>query len=88
MGRAIPLSFGIIHNQRSVMGLDDLVSFISLCNGREKLPKVENQGFLIFDSEAVSITQLLSKVLQALNHHSLLAIKFWLMPIPILIMTF
>ena len=48
MGRAIPLSVGAIHNQRSLVGLDNLVSFISLCNGLEKLPKVENQVFFDF----------------------------------------
>ena len=43
---------------------------------------------MIFDGEAVSIAQLLSKVVQSLNNDSPLGINVWLMPIPILIMTF
>ena len=88
IGRSIPLPFGAIHNQRSLVALDNLVSFISLCADREKSPKAANQVFLISDGEDVSTTQLLRKVGQTLNHHSPLGIKAWLVPIPVFIMTF
>ena len=88
MGRAIPLSVGAIHNQRSLVALDNLVNFISLCADREKSPKAANQVFLISDGEDVSTTQLLRKVGQALNHHTPLGIKAWLVPMPVSIMTF
>jgi nucleoside-diphosphate-sugar epimerase len=95
IGRPIPLPFGSIHNQRSLIALDNLVSFISLCANRENSPKAANQVFLISDGEDVSTTQLLRKIVKALkgsssrlhnslndNHHA------WLVPIPVSIMTF
>jgi nucleoside-diphosphate-sugar epimerase len=88
MGRAIPLPFGAIHNQRSLVALDNLVSFISLCADREKSPKAANQVFLISDGEDVSTTQLLIKVKQALNFQSPPGIQAWLVPVPVFIMTF
>ena len=88
MGKAVPLPFGAIHNQRSLVALDNLVSFISLCTDREKSPKAANQVFLISDGEDVSTTQLLRKVGQALNLQSPSCIKAWLVPVPVSIMTF
>ena len=88
MNRPIPLPFGAIHNQRSLVALDNLVSFISLCADREKSPKAANQVFLISDDEDVSTTQLLRKVGQALNHQAPSGIKAWLVPVPVSIMTF
>jgi len=46
MKKSIPLSFGAIHNQRSLVELDNLVDFITLCADREKSPKAANQLFL------------------------------------------
>ena len=88
MGRSVPLPFGAIHNQRSLVALDNLVSFIRLCADREKTLLAANQVFLISDGEDVSTTQLLRKVGQALNLQSPLGIKAWLVPIPVSIMTF
>ena len=88
MGKPVPLPFGAIHNQRSLVALDNLVSFISLCVDREKSPKAANQVFLISDGEDVSTTQLLRKVGQALNHQAPSGIKAWLVPVPVSIMTF
>ncbi|MDX2346614.1 MAG: SDR family oxidoreductase [Legionella sp.] len=95
MCKPIPLPFGAIHNQRSLVALDNLVSFISLCADREKSPKAANQVFLISDGEDVSTTHLLRKVGKALrastsglqnrknkNHQA------WLIPVPVSIMTF
>jgi nucleoside-diphosphate-sugar epimerase len=88
VGKAVPLPFGAIHNQRSLVALDNLVSFIILCADREKSPKAANQVFLISDGEDVSTTQLLHKVSQALNHHAPLSKRAWLVPMPVTIMTF
>lgn len=101
MGKPVPLPFGAIHNQRSLVALDNLVSFISLCADREKSPEAANQVFLISDGEDVSTTQLLRKVAKALrgstsglqnsqnkNHHTPSGIKAWLVPVPVSIMTF
>ena len=88
MGKPVLLPFGAIHNQRSLVALDNLVSFISLCADRKKSPQAANQVFLISDGEDVSTTQLLRKVGQALSHQSPSGIKAWLVPVPVSIMTF
>jgi nucleoside-diphosphate-sugar epimerase len=88
MGKPVLLPFGAIHNQRSLVALDNLVSFISLCADRKKSPQAANQVFLISDGEDVSTTQLLRKVGKALSHQSPSGIKAWLVPVPVSIMTF
>jgi nucleoside-diphosphate-sugar epimerase len=88
MDKPVPLPFGAIHNQRSLVALDNLVSFISLCADREKSPQAANQVFLISDGEDVSTTQLLRKIGQALNLQSPSSINAWLVPVPVYIMTF
>jgi nucleoside-diphosphate-sugar epimerase len=82
MEKSIPLPFGAIHNQRSLVALDNLVAFIILCADREKSPKAANQVFLISDNEDVSTTQLLRKVAKSLNKQA------WLIPVPVGLMTF
>ncbi|VAW49756.1 UDP-glucose 4-epimerase [hydrothermal vent metagenome] len=81
MGKSIPLPFGAIHNQRSLVALDNLVDFIALCADREKTPKAANQVFLISDGEDVSTTELLKKVANAQNKRT------WLIPVPVSWMT-
>lgn len=89
MGKRIPLPFGSIHNQRSLVALDNLVDFIALCADREKSPKAANQVFLISDNEDVSTTKLLRKVTKAQNNNTLQGgIKAWLIPVPVGLMTF
>jgi nucleoside-diphosphate-sugar epimerase len=88
MGKPVLLPFGAIHNQRSLIALDNLVSFISLCVDRKKSPQAANQVFLISDGEDVSTTQLLRKVGQAFSLQSPSGIKAWLVPVPVSTMTF
>ena len=76
--KGIPLPFGAIHNQRSLVALDNLVSFIIHCIDH---PKAANEVFLISDGEDVSTTQLLQKVAKASGKKSLL------LPVPIGLMT-
>lgn len=80
--KSVPLPFGAIHNKRSLVALDNLVDFITLCADREKSPKAANQVFLISDNEDVSTTQLLRKVAKSLNKRA------WLIPIPVGLMIF
>jgi nucleoside-diphosphate-sugar epimerase len=82
VNKGVPLPFGIVHNKRSLVALDNLVDFIALCADREKSPKAANQVFLISDGEDVSTTQLLQKVAKAFNK------KAFLLPIPVWLMTF
>lgn len=79
VNKGIPLPFGAIHNQRSLVALDNLVNFICHCIDH---PKAGNEIFLISDGEDVSITQLLQKVTKALNK------KSRLFPIPVSLMRF
>ena len=88
MDKPVLLPFGAIHNQRSLVALDNLVSFISLCADREKSLKAANQVFLISDGEDVSTTRLLIKVRQAFNLQSTSVTNAWLVPVPVSIMTF
>ena len=88
MDKPVLLPFGAIHNQRSLVALDNLVSFIRLCTDREKSPLAANQVFLISDGEDVSTTQLLRKVGQSLNLQSPSGTNAWLVPVPVSIMTF
>jgi nucleoside-diphosphate-sugar epimerase len=60
--RGIPLPLGAVHNQRSLVALENLVDFIALCADIEGSPQAANEVFLISDNEDVSTTELLRKV--------------------------
>jgi nucleoside-diphosphate-sugar epimerase len=62
--RGIPLPFGAIKNQRSLVALPNLVDFITLCLTH---PKAVNQTFLISDRHDVSTTELLRGLGDALH---------------------
>jgi len=81
MNKSIPLPFGAIHNRRSLVALDNLVSFISHCADYTKTPQAANQVFLISDGEDVSTTELLQKVAKAFGKKALL------LPVPVNLMT-
>ena len=82
VNKSVPLPLGAIHNQRSLVALDNLVDFIALCADREKSPKAANQVFLISDGEDVSTTTLLQKVASAFDK------KPRLIPVPVELMIF
>lgn len=71
--KGIPLPFGAIHNQRSLVSIDNLVDLISVCIEH---PAAANQTFLVSDGEDVSTTQLLRKMAHALDKRS------YLLPVP------
>lgn len=77
--KGVPLPFGSIHNQRSLVALDNLVSFIIQCIDH---PQAANEVFLISDGEDVSTSELLQKVAKAFGK------KSFLLPIPVILMTF
>ena len=72
--KGVPLPFGAISNQRSLVALDNLVGFIIHCLSH---PKAANEVFLISDGEDVSTTELLQKVSKSLDT------KPWLIPFPV-----
>jgi len=79
INKGVPLPFGAIHNQRSLIAVDNLVSFIIHCIDYSK---AANEIFLISDGEDVSTTELLRKVAKALSK------KSRLIPVPVSWMKF
>ena len=72
--RGWPLPLGAVHNQRSLVGLDNLVDFIMHCITR---PEAANQTFLISDGQDVSTTELLRCMTKAAG------VPGRLLPIPV-----
>lgn len=63
--KGVPLPFGAINNQRSMVAVDNLVDFLILCADPERSPQAANEVFLISDGEDVSTTELLRRVANA-----------------------
>ena len=82
VNKGVPLPFGLVHNQRSLVALDNLVDFIMLCADQEKSPNAANQVFLVSDQDDVSTTVLLKRVAKSLGKSSRL------LPIPVSFMRF
>ncbi|NOQ77304.1 MAG: NAD-dependent epimerase/dehydratase family protein [Methylococcaceae bacterium] len=77
--KELPLPFGKVCNQRSLIALDNLVSFIIHCIDH---PKATNEVFLVSDGEDVSTSELLRKVAKAFGK------KMFLLPVPVGVMIF
>jgi nucleoside-diphosphate-sugar epimerase len=69
-----PLPLGAIHNQRSLIALDNLVDFIITCATH---PKAANQTFLISDGQDLSTTELVRGMAQAAG------VSARLLPVPV-----
>ena len=63
--RGLPLPLGAIHNQRSLVALDNLVDLIMTCLIH---PAAANQTFLVSDGNDISTTELLRRMGQAMGH--------------------
>lgn len=73
--RGWPLPLGAIHNQRSLIALDNLVDFIITCVTH---PKAANQTFLISDGQDLSTTELVRGMAQAARMPArLLPVPVW-----------
>lgn len=59
MRKGIPLPFGAINNQRSLVYIDNLVSLILTCC---KHPEAANRTFLVSDNDDVSTTRLMQQI--------------------------
>jgi nucleoside-diphosphate-sugar epimerase/lipopolysaccharide/colanic/teichoic acid biosynthesis glycosyltransferase len=78
--RGLPLPLGAVHNQRSLVALNNLVSLVLLCADRERSPQAANQVFVVADGQDVSTTTLLRKVAHAAGCPSrLLPVPAWLL---------
>lgn len=76
--RGVPLPFGAVHNQRSLVAIDNLVDLILVCADHRA---AANQIFLASDGEDVSTTQLLRKLAAALSRPARL------LPVPVGLMS-
>jgi nucleoside-diphosphate-sugar epimerase len=77
LNKGIPLPLGAIHNQRSLVSLDNLIDLIVTCIHH---PAAVNQIFIAGDGEDFSTTELLQRMAVALGK------KARLLPIPELIL--
>ena len=64
LSRGVPLPLGAIYNQRSFVGIDNLVDLIITCIDH---PAATNQTFLVSDDEDLSTTELLFRLGAALG---------------------
>jgi nucleoside-diphosphate-sugar epimerase len=62
--RGVPLPFGAVRNQRSLVALPNLVDLVLTC---AQHPKAAGQTFLVSDGDDLSTTELLRRIAQALN---------------------
>jgi len=72
--RGWPLPLGAVHNQRSLVGLDNLVDFIVTCITH---PQAANQTFLVSDGQDLSTTELVRGMAQAAG------VPARLLPVPV-----
>lgn len=76
--KGVPLPLGAIHNQRSLVALDNLVDLIVTCIDH---PSAANQTFLVSDGEDLSTTGLLRRMGLALDRPARL------IPVPVFLLT-
>ncbi|KKD61329.1 NAD-dependent dehydratase [Grimontia sp. AD028] len=67
MRKGIPLPFGAINNQRSLVFIDNLVSLILTCC---KHPNAANKIFLVSDNDDVSTTRLMQQIADSMASSS------------------
>lgn len=75
--KGIPLPLGAVDNRRSLVALDNIVSFIALCADLEKSSQAANQVFMISDGEDISTSDLLYEIAKAYG------VKARMIPLPI-----
>ena len=73
VGRGLPLPFGSLRNQRSMVALDNLVDLLVVCTTH---PAAAGQVFLVSDGIDLTIGQLVTMIAQAQNKRP------FLLPIP------
>ena len=73
VAQGLPLPLGAVHNQRSMLALDNLVGFIAEVM---KNPLAANQRFLLSDGEDISTSQLLKLIAKGMGK------SICLLPVP------
>jgi nucleoside-diphosphate-sugar epimerase len=77
VAKGLPLPLGSVHNQRSMLALDNLVSFIAKVTAN---PLAANQRFLLSDGQDLSTTQLLRLLAKGMDK------SIWFLPVPVFIL--
>jgi nucleoside-diphosphate-sugar epimerase len=77
VAKGLPLPLGAVHNQRSMLALDNLVSFIAVVTTN---PLAANQRFLLSDGQDVSTSQLLRLLAKGMGK------SIWLLPVSVFIL--
>ena len=72
----IPLPFGVIKNQRSVVALENLIDFIIVCI---RHPAAANELFLISDADDVSTVEIAKHLAEGMGQ------KSFLIPLPLIL---
>jgi nucleoside-diphosphate-sugar epimerase len=80
VGKGVPLPLKSVRNQRSLLALDNLASFIGLCVDRQRSAQAAGQVFLLSDGEDVSTGELLRRVAAAL----VIRARLWPFPVALL----
>jgi nucleoside-diphosphate-sugar epimerase len=75
--KGVPLPLGTLHNQRSLVALDNLVDFIATCL---RHPAAANQIFLVSDGEDLTVTDLLQRTAAAAGRQARL------LPVPMAVL--
>jgi nucleoside-diphosphate-sugar epimerase len=78
--RGVPLPLGSVNNKRSMVGLDNLLSFIERCLDPQRLYRAVNQTFLVSDGVAISTAELLRQIAVAYGLKS----RLFSVPVPLL----
>jgi nucleoside-diphosphate-sugar epimerase len=77
--RGVPLPLGAVNNQRSLIGIDNLVDFLVTCIDH---PLAANETFLVSDGHDVSVPELVRGLADARG------VKAHLLPIPVSVLQF
>lgn len=73
----VPLPLGAIHNQRSLVALDNLVDLITVCL---RHPAAANQTFMVSDGEDLSTVDLIRRTARAMGVRArLVPVSVWLL---------
>ena len=77
--RGVPLPLGAIHNQRSLVALDNLVDLITVCL---RHPAAANQIFMASDGEDLSTAELIRRTARAMGVPArLVPVPVWLLEV-------
>lgn len=65
--KGIPLPLSAANNQRSMVGIENLSSFIALCSDRSLSPRAANQSFFVSDGKPLSTAEMLRLIAYSFN---------------------